>query len=144
MKNDKVIRPSEMPANQQPSGWQFPPRPGYDVAGDSIPIKEVGDMAFPVYPGGLDGNVLGVDLSPSATNRLGDPAGHTESDPHNGSKFQHPAQAERDIAGSTRDREPTSVPMKGCESDGMMDRFPESKLGKHDNMPPDESSERGD
>jgi hypothetical protein len=138
MKNDKPIRRGELPANQQPSGWQFPPRPGYDVDGDPVPLKEVGDMTFDIYPGALDGNVMGVDTSPSATNRLGNPDGSTQSDAHEGSKFQHPAQAERHMAGSTRDPELASVKLSGCDSDGMMDRFPESVRNGHDNLPSDQ------
>lgn len=139
-KNDKIIRRSEMPPNQAPSGWQFPPKPGYDVIDNRGPgeIKEVGDMADVIYPGGMTDADLGMDLSPNATNSLGHPAGSTDSDPHNASEWQHPAPAEKP-GGSTNTPEVVErVAMTGCESDDMMDRFPNSKLGRHDNIPADE------
>jgi hypothetical protein len=144
MKNDKQIHPGEMPANSDaPSAFQPPHKPGYDVIDPGRgpgAIKHVGEMTYPMYPGELDGNVMGVDLSMEATNRIGRPDGRTTSDPSGVEPitFQHPAKAERIMAGDTRDSEPTSVPMTGCGSDEMMDQHPESRRGKHDNLPKDQ------
>lgn len=138
VKNDKVIRRGEMPDSQQASGWQFPPRPGYDVTGDNIPIKEVGDMGDAIYPGGLSDADMGMDLSPSATNSMGRPAGRTDSDPHNASGWEHPPLAEKPVGSTSAAVIVDRVAMTGCDSDPMFDRLPNSRLGKHDNMPADE------
>lgn len=122
---DKIKRPSEMPKTSgEPSAFQPPGKPGYDVLGDAILIKEVGDMSDSAYPGKLNGTALGADLSPEATNRVGGFGSQTDSDAARASLFEHPYRADKPV-GSPETTDVQSMPLKGCGSDDAFDRFPD-------------------
>lgn len=124
-KQDKVKRPGEMPKSSgEPSAFQPPAKPGYDVLGDPIPLKEVGDMSDTAYPGKMNGISMGADLSPDATNRIGDFGSETDSDPARASLFQHPNQGEKPV-GKPDTNDVAGAPLKGCGSDDAFDRFPD-------------------
>jgi hypothetical protein len=126
MKNDKSINRAALPARNEPSGFQPPHKPGYDVIDARGPgeIRQVGDMSDTAYPGRIGGITMGADLSPEATNCLGGFGKATQSDAADEMSFQHPALADKPT-GSPQTNDVPGVRIKGTGSDDPFDRFPD-------------------
>lgn len=126
MKNDKTINRAALPARNEPSGFQPPYKPGYDVIDGRGPgeIKQVGDMSDTAYPGRIGGTAMGADLSPEATNRLGGFGAATKSDASDEMSFQHPARADKPV-GSPQTTDVPGVRMTGTGSDSPFDCYPD-------------------